>query len=343
VLASGLATGCTTGGATGGAAPPGPSLAPSAAAPISATKKVADSITSGTKKAFAWMTPKPTVTPAVDPTSLQAGTPKLRPDLCVSLARIYESKENYPAAAAQYEKALSIDANDLAALVGYGRLFDRQNQLNEATVYYERATKAHPQSARAWNDLGLCYARRGMYEQSVAALGRATAIEPDKKLFRNNLAAILVKLRREDEAIAQLAAVHDRATAHYNVGYLLAQSGNTQGALVHFQQAARHNPSMDAAHAWIAQLGGTSPAMASAASVGSQNVPVRHDQPRVEEAPYRHPAGDPNRYNEDRNREETSAPEPPHRAAMDNRSQFQPVRMPASERWTAEDAPSPYR
>jgi tetratricopeptide (TPR) repeat protein len=304
---------------------------------------MANSVASGTKKAIAWMTPKATVTPAVDPTSLQAGTPKLRPDLCVSLARIYESKENYPAAAAQYEKALSLDPNDLAALVGFGRLFDRQNQLNEATVYYERATTAHPNSARAWNDLGLCYARRGMYDQSVAALGRAATIEPDKKLFRNNLAAILVKLRREDEAIAQLAAVHDRATAHYNVGYLLQQSGNTQGALVHFQQAARHNPSMEAAHTWIAQLSGASPSMASAAGAGSQNVPVRHVQPRVEEVPYRRPAAaDPNRYNEEY-RQENSAPDPSQRSSADSRARFQPVRMPASQRWAAEEAPSPYR
>ena len=171
VLASGLAAGCTTGGATGGAAPAGPTLAATAAAPVTATKKVASSVTSGTKKAIAWMTPKASVKSAVDPTSLQAGTPKLRPDLCVSLARIYESRENYPAAAAQYDKALSIDPNDLGALVGYGRLFDRQNQLVEATTYYERATTTHPQSARAWNDLGLCYARRGMFDQSVASLG----------------------------------------------------------------------------------------------------------------------------------------------------------------------------
>jgi tetratricopeptide (TPR) repeat protein len=243
----------------------GPKTATSAAMPAasesaSTWQKFKSSVSSGSKKMTDAVTPKPQIVKANDPTSLSVPTAKIGPDLYVAAARIHESKGDVPGATVQYERALQTDGSDLAALVGYGHLLDRQKKYTEATLYYERATKAHPDSAAAWNDLGLCYSRRAvndpsMMEKSVAALRKAVDLKPDKKLYRNNIAAVLVETNRENEAFAHLIAVHDPATAHYNLGYLLNQHGDTAASTQHFAEALRLNPQMTAAQSYLAQAG----------------------------------------------------------------------------------------
>jgi Tfp pilus assembly protein PilF len=235
--------------------PVGPSMGPTPAiAPASTMEKMTSAVGAGAKKMTSWMTPEPKVVSAKDPISLENRSPKAGPDIYVSLARIHESKGNFPAATAQYQKALEIDPKDLSAHLGLAHLLDRQNKLTEATSQYETAVRLHPKSAAAHNDLGLCYARRGMYDRAAESLRQACAIEPTRPLYRNNLATILVEHGRSDEALREMLAVHEPATAHYNLGYLLQQKGQNQQAARHFAEAGRLNPQLTAAQAWLAKL-----------------------------------------------------------------------------------------
>jgi tetratricopeptide (TPR) repeat protein len=232
---------------------------PAETASASPWQKVKASFTSSSKKVADAATPKEQHIKAKDPLALSAPSKKPGADLYVPAARIHESTGDYAAAAGQYERALAVDGNDLAALVGYGHLLDRQRKHTEATLYYERATKAHPTSAAAWNDLGLCYSRRSktdraMLEKSMAALRRAVELNPEKKLYRNNIAAVLVEAGRDGEALTHLMAAHDPATAHYNLGYLSNQQGRLDAARHHFAEALRLNPQMHAARSFLDQL-----------------------------------------------------------------------------------------
>src|SRR6185369_3309261 len=65
-------------------------------------------------------------------------------DFYVSLAQVHEQSNSYDQAINDYNKALSIDKEHSAALVGYAHLLDRQGQKVKATEYYLRATKAYP-------------------------------------------------------------------------------------------------------------------------------------------------------------------------------------------------------
>ncbi len=258
VVASGvLLTGCVTRPAASPTSEFVPTPAESAGA--SPWDKIKASFASSSKKVVDAATPTERRVKARDPIALATPQKKAGSDLYVAAARIHEAKGDYAAAASQYERALAVNGDDLTSLIGYGHLLDRQHKFTEATLYYERATKAHPDSAAAWNDLGLCYSRRAaadraMIDRSIAALGRAVELKPEKKLYRNNIAAVLVETGRDGEAATHLLAVHDPATAHYNLGYLANQQGRVDAARQYFVEALRLNPQMNAARGFLEQI-----------------------------------------------------------------------------------------
>ena len=165
-------------------------------------------------------------------------------DFHVTLAGVQEQSGNFQGAEDQYKRALEIDSDCLPAMLGYGRLKDRQQHHEEALSLFRKATQKHPKQPSAWNDLGLCYGAKNKFAEAAAALERAVELEPTRKLYRNNLAAVLVKMNRSEEAFQQLAAVHPQAVAKYNIGYLLTKQNERQLAYRYFNDALIADPNL---------------------------------------------------------------------------------------------------
>lgn len=329
--------------------PGGPTGTPTPAmAPASTFERMTSAVGTGAKKVGSWITPEPKVVSAKDPIALDNQPAKAGADIYVSLARVHESKGNFPGAAQQYQKAIETDPKDLAALLGFAHLLDRQNKLVEATTYYEMAVRVHPTSATAHNDIGLCYARRGMNDRAAQSLRQAVTLDPARPLYRNNLATVLVELRRSDEALRELLAVHEPATAHYNLAYLMQLKGQNQEAIRHFAEASRINPQLTAAGTWLAKLSSQSgPEIAVTPPAQAPNQPQRpavNAQPvsatvDVVEPPTRQRSGvDSRRYDEPVVRE--IAPEPP-RSGLSSPIHSGPVRLPSTIAAPTLDAPGP--
>ncbi len=227
-----------------------PTAARTVSQPPSFMEKVADSVKSGTDKVVSTIAPQsnPYASPAAEP----AGKPG--PNLFVAAAKMHESSGKFQEAEANYRKALELDQDHLGALVGYARLEDRRGNFDAATKFYQRAMKKHPKAASVHNDLGLCYHRRGMLSEATRELRKAVDLEGNNKLYRNNLAAVYVEQGKNQEALRQLAEAHGQSVAHYNLGYLLMQKKDNQGALEQFQLAAQKDPSLVQAQQWIARL-----------------------------------------------------------------------------------------
>jgi Tfp pilus assembly protein PilF len=240
---------------------------------------ISNAVSATFEKGVDALTPAPKFESTHDSLSL-ANKTKPNADLYVTMARMQEGAGDFAQAATLYRKALTYDAKSLDALVGLAHLRDRQDQLEQATKQYEQALRHHENIASLHNDLGLCFARRGMLEQSVKSLNRAIEIEPTKALYRNNVATVLTELNRTDEAYRHLAAAHGPAKAHYNLGYLLHQRGDEQGAASHFAQALDADPSMQSAQAWLARL---SPPVQAGPSTVEQPRVTR--QPRITQQP----------------------------------------------------------
>jgi Flp pilus assembly protein TadD len=212
--------------------------------------KVGSSVKSGTAKVASKLSPKSSKTSTVStPPSGKAG-----PNVFVAMAQMQENNGNMDEAEAQYRKALDIDPNHLNALVGYAHLEDRRNNFDGATKLYQRALKKHPKEASVHNDLGLCYHRHGKLPEAAKSLKKAVDLQPESKLYHNNLATVYVEQGKNKEALAQLVAAHGEAVGNYNLGYLLSQKHDNEGALTHFRKAQAKDASLVAASQWIEKL-----------------------------------------------------------------------------------------
>jgi tetratricopeptide (TPR) repeat protein len=192
-----------------------------------------------------------------DPLRLDNTPKKVGPEVYVAAARLLENQQRFAEAEEQYKKAIQAAPADMQAMVGLARLHDRQGRALQALELYQKAVQAHPQNALVYNDLGLSYARQRQIDKSLEALNKAVALQPDNGKYRNNLATILVEAGRIDEALRQLTVTNSQAVAHYNVGFLLQQKGQTQEAMRHLQQAAALDPSLEPAQAMLAQAAGS--------------------------------------------------------------------------------------
>ncbi|NLE36760.1 MAG: tetratricopeptide repeat protein [Pirellulaceae bacterium] len=214
-----------------------------------------------------------------DPTSLNSQS-KPSADLYLAVGRSQEEKGLTGQAEENYRKALDASPNHLGAALAYGRLLGRRGRLDEAVEVYQKAIKSHPQDSRPYNDLGLCLASHGVFDRSLAALERAVQLEPKRAVYRNNAATVLVEMGNHRAAFGHLRAVHDEATAYYNLGYLLQKQGNNDAALRHFAAAIERNPAMEEARTWFEHLSNSGLEARSAAQIARRpEAPSRWETP----------------------------------------------------------------
>ncbi|MFZ1936423.1 MAG: tetratricopeptide repeat protein [Thermoguttaceae bacterium] len=216
-------------------------------------------ITSGVKRGFNKIgealdpNASKTATPEDDAISLKSKS-KPSPELYVAIGRLYEESGKLPDAEHQYQAALKMCPDHLAALLAYARLKEQLEQKNEALQLYQQAAKTHPREPSVYNNIGLFYARQGRLDEAVSAMSAAIQMAPKNPLYRNNIATVLVDQCRFREAFTNLRAVHGEAAAYYNLGYLLNKKGQTQAAMQHFAMALRADPSLVSAQRWIEYL-----------------------------------------------------------------------------------------
>jgi tetratricopeptide (TPR) repeat protein len=226
--------------------------------PRSGFTAMGESISSGFKKGFQAVS-KPfqgataDADDRSDPTRL-GNKAKPGAELYTAVAASLERRGMFQEAERQYQKGLAASPNHLDTMLAYGQFLDRRSRLKEATEMYQRAIKAHPDDPRPYNHLGLCLASHGALDQAAAAMDRAVRLDPTRPVYRNNIAAILVEKGDNRTAFGHLRAVHDEATAYYNLGYLLQKRGDNEAAMRHFAVALKRNPEMKEALVWMEHL-----------------------------------------------------------------------------------------
>jgi tetratricopeptide (TPR) repeat protein len=262
-----ISSGCVTTPARDDSTPP---------PPASMADKIGQSVKSGVDKtaSLVGITPNRHAGQDSEIVQVAARSEEPSPDLLVSLAQMHERGGRLADAEKQYQRVLKTAPNYLPALLGYAHLNCERGNFDAAIKLYQKAVTTYPKDATPYNDLGICYHKRGMIAEAAKALKQAVQLEPQRKLYRNNLARVLVDMGHVDEALVHLTAAHGAAIAHYNVGYLLNQKGDRQGALIQFHQALHKDPSLAAAQDWINRLSAADP-RAGATFAG----PVPHAPP----------------------------------------------------------------
>lgn len=139
-----------------------------------------------------------------------------------NLAGIYLRQGDLTKALAECEAAIRADPKFGRAYLRKGTILAQQKQFREAIVEFEKALQVEPEMAMAYNNLGLAYQAVGRLAEARNAFQKAIDLDTD-----------------------DLAAAY----AHNNLGNLLRQQGDYDGAMRQYLLALRRKP--DYAVAWV--------------------------------------------------------------------------------------------
>jgi Flp pilus assembly protein TadD len=169
-------------------------------------------------------------------------------DLATELA----GKGQFPAAIAEWTKAMEMDPEDARANNNFGSTLAKAGKLDEAILHYERALKTTPEYAEAHDNLGVALARKGRLDEAMAQYRSALALNPEVFEAHNHLGRALAEKGRLDEAIAHYEKALELnpgyADAHTNLGIALATKGKAAEAIAHYQKALEADPADAVAH-----------------------------------------------------------------------------------------------
>ncbi|MDZ4688234.1 MAG: tetratricopeptide repeat protein [Planctomycetaceae bacterium] len=196
----------------------------------------------------------------------------------VAYARWQEQQKQLPQARESYQKALSHDPKSVDALLGLSRLDQLAGRTTEAEQRLARAEELQPKSSlisAAWAEH---HAAQHRWPEAVARYREAIERQPNEALYRHQLAVVMTKAGQIDEAIAAFTPLVGAAEAHYNVGFLLHQQGQTMAAEEQFREAITLKPEFTTAIKMLARTrrdrGLDAPVMTAASSVPQLQSPV---------------------------------------------------------------------
>ena len=159
-------------------------------------------------------------------------TPKALPDIANPVVRLRQAEQarlagNLPEAILHARAAALLAPGMPAAHWDLAALLTASGRLDEAFVEYDVAIRLDPTpSAEHLSNLGLALAWSGRASDAVTRFRQALAVSPDV------------------------------AWIHENLGYVLAATGDLQGARKELETAVRLDPSADRARAALAGLPG---------------------------------------------------------------------------------------
>lgn len=137
--------------------------------------------------------------------AVAASPKKVMPRL--ELANVYFTYKDYDAAVEEIEKARSIEttvARDKALIeMSFARVYDVKGDAAAAKRHYEAALK-HEKSFDAYYALGVLHQKAGDAGGAIADWESALEQNPNAATLRIELAKLLVKAGRKDDAVLQL-------------------------------------------------------------------------------------------------------------------------------------------
>ena len=164
----------------------------------------------------------------------EAQAPKLA-NAHVCLGVVYNGTGEYEQAAAEFQKALSLDSTSDDAVRGLADAYMKLERFGEAESTFQKAVQLRPQYWGGYAWLGGFYFRRARYDDAARMYTEWIALAPDSFQGYNNLGAMYLLQGRYAEAVPQLrrsADINPTLDAFSNLGVAYFYQGN-------FVEAAR--------------------------------------------------------------------------------------------------------
>jgi tetratricopeptide (TPR) repeat protein len=180
------------------------------------------------------------------------------PEVVLKLARILRTVERNEEALALFEQYQQMVPGDYQVLAHIGSCLSAMGRFGEAESYFRRAMQGLDDPITHYN-LALLLARTGRLDEAIAEYEQALERDPMHSDARTNLAATLARQGRLDRAAAELKTLleHDpeNAGARTNLGLVLLRQGHATAARGQFEEALRLDPGLTPARDALDALG----------------------------------------------------------------------------------------
>src|SRR5271165_317737 len=101
-------------------------------------------------------------------------------------------------AVAQFQKAVEIDPNDAAAHINLGNALFQKEQLDEAVAQFQKAVKIDPNSFATHFNLGGALFEKGQLDEAITQFREALRLKPDFSPAQDNLAEVQALVRQRE-------------------------------------------------------------------------------------------------------------------------------------------------
>lgn len=158
----------------------------------------------------------------------------------VTLAELYAAAGQWRQAAAHYEMARRIRADDAGVLVELSRLYKRLGEDKRLVGVYEALSRLQPTSVAWLRELGACHFRLGHREQAEAVWRRILEVQPSRTYAFRYLADIYAQHGLLEKALAAcrkaLALSPRDEDLRLRLAELMQADGDPLGALAALAQ-----------------------------------------------------------------------------------------------------------
>ncbi len=175
-----------------------------------------------------------------------------------NLGSLEMAAKNYPAALADFEKAMAVHA-DSFSLVGAGQAHAALGDAAAAEKMFRGALDKDGHDAEAANQMGLLLARQNRNEEARKYFQQAITSRKDHTSAINNLGVLYMQMDQVDDAMAafrygiELAPDYD--TLYLNLARVYVRSGQREKAREILQQLLARKPESTVARRALQELG----------------------------------------------------------------------------------------
>ena len=174
----------------------------------------------------------------------------------LAYARWQEHIGNLAEAQKSYERTLHNNPQSAHALVGLARIDHLAGRNDVADQGFAKAMEIAPNDAHVLDAVGQFYVAEQRYVEGIELLKRAIAAAPHESAIRYHLAVALAQSGDVNAALAHFESTVGVAEACYNVGLILYNAGDVAQAEHYFQRAIDQKPELKVARYWLDKIHG---------------------------------------------------------------------------------------
>jgi tetratricopeptide (TPR) repeat protein len=167
-----------------------------------------------------------------------------------NLASVLTQNRQFNEAVESFEKAISLDGNDVESRYNLGLILSETRtdaeSLQAALEHFRKAVSLQPRFAEAHFSMGNVLYRQGKVDEAIQSFRKAIEMDPNHARACNNLASLLgTKGEKEEPPRLYQRAIQidgNYLEAYRNLAEALLRNGNPAGATQVWQAALARNP-----------------------------------------------------------------------------------------------------